>query len=166
MRFLLSSAAALLLICSASATPQIPDTLVIEDRIPYLRREDPKHAVYGLPLPPKVLERLEAWKKKRGHDSVSSANWAGYTKTLRLRNGRLYIDSVEVPFAGATGDQNVQVPLDHLFRTRAPVHAEWFSGELEEYLGRPVGYTHVSRRARVYSFEQGRLRSIKEKRVR
>lgn len=139
------------------ATPQFGDPIAIGVQ---------KHYVHGFQLPEHVAKRLAAWKKKHGHNAVSSANWDGFHVDLRVTDGLLYLDAVKVDSVRADTPEIVPVPMRHLFGNGKPPHAKWFSGELAEYLGKPVGHSHVSRKARVYRFDSGRLVKIEERKVR
>lgn len=88
---------------------------------------------------------------------ANTGNWRGYQATWEIREGRLYITSLQGKacswpplggpkswYCGASEHDSWEVTLGDIFRAQAgPVFAQWFSGSLKVPLGRMVSYVHM-----------------------
>lgn len=141
----------LVLAATAFGTPQAGDTLIVRGE---------RHRVHGFELPPASLHRLATWRQKTREEKVWSNNWKGYFATLKIVDDALFLEHVEID----RGPGLLAVPLWVLFDSpTTSVRAAWFTGELVEYLGDPVGYTHTTHRVRVYRFKKGALAGVKQR---
>jgi len=162
------------------ATPQVPDTLDINNNMIY---------VYGFEVGGTVKKQMEVALTKAeestGYSVSSTANLRGFTATLELKENNLYIKALKIrvyskerfqaskelakynlkklkPENKAKVSELMQViqnagikdvPLDKC------EYAEWFSGDLYYYYGKPLSYTYTHKlsQARVLTFHKGRL---------
>ena len=142
--------------CLLFATPQIGDVLKMPDGT--------VKQVYGLQFPEKRLKAIEQWKSMNNSAGVTStANWKGYQVSMMVSDNVLYLTDLTVKsFTEKKGFHQVSVPLTAIFGKNAPIKLSWFSGQLHEYYGKPLGYTQEADKTRIFTFTNGRLRSIKE----
>jgi len=146
----------LALVTHAYATPQAGDEMNVET--------EGKKSVHGFTLGDGAARLVEEWrKKKNGYYTVeSSANWGGCDYRLILKNNRLYLTSVFVDsHDGKGGILKAEIPVGEIY-TRSETFADWFTGDLHEYFGDPLGYTHVSKMVRTYRFKAGQLIDVVE----
>ena len=106
---------------------------------------------------------VEEWKKSKGYDHVSSSgNYDGCYFKLILKNKRLYLTSVSVDaHDDKRGFFEAEIPVGEIY-TRKETFADWFTGELDEYYGESIGYTHVRKMVRTYRFNAGQLIAVEE----
>lgn len=142
------------LICSVMAlrgSPQIPDSLVTED--------GEKKWVHNFDLGDDGKEALRKWvEADRAREVYNTGNHDGFYAELVIKQNKLYVRSVAVDAASVEdGSHRAHLPWAILFRSKFPVFADWFTGDLYEYYGERMGNTGQKSRVRTYSFERGVL---------
>jgi hypothetical protein len=142
------------------ATPQEGDQLLLQDGT--------KTYVHFFRLENSAIKKIDTWKKKNGYSNVvSTSNYDGFYVTLRIEKDRLFITNLSVDVhSEAKGFFVAEVPLSQIFGKNGPVAADWFTGELREFLGEMTFlYAHVTPDVRIYCFKKGRLVAVKEERI-
>jgi hypothetical protein len=116
----------------AMSTAQEPDVLLLDDE---------RVAIFTNPLEP-YLERHPDLR----FEPTSSANWRGYVATFAIRNRTLWLHRVEVSRYVEIGDRlerRVEDMTTRLFRSEAPLIADWYTGVLVIPRGERVHYVHM-----------------------
>jgi hypothetical protein len=155
MRIIMMPLISLALATGACASPQAGDEMNVET--------EGKKYVHGFTLGDGAALLVEKWKKTKGYDSVmSTGNYDGCYYRLILRKKRLYLTSVSVDaHDDKRGFFEAEIPVGEIY-TRKETFADWFTGELEEYYGESIGYTHVRKMVRTYRFKAGQLIAVEE----
>lgn len=113
-----------------------------------------------------MQERIYRWMDSpENRSQINSANWKGYFIELSISDQKLYITRLFIRSMFANQSEIMLAPMSKVFGSKPPINAGWFSGDLVEYFGKDVGYTHVKSRMRIYRFENGILKEVKEQRT-
>ncbi len=117
---------------AASATAQIPDTLVVDGE---------PQPLFAEPLGP-YLRAPERHARIKPYLRLGcSGNWRGYVARWEIREDWLLL--TEVREGGCDMDAPT-IPLERLFPGQLPpIHAAWFSGTLRVPQGRQLEYVHM-----------------------
>lgn len=128
-----------LLLCgcigSATATEQIPDTVVIGGQ---------RHVMHAEPFG-MLLEQPEHWQTFRklleAGAGRCSANWRGYRGDWEITDDRLYLKRL---VSNACAESPPEIDLQDYFPgQQPPIPAEWFTGVLVVPQGEPGGNDHM-----------------------
>lgn len=118
------------------ATSQIPDAIEVEGE---------PMALFDQPLRQLEQANPRAWEKlaryRRGPQC--SAAWFGVLASWKVEDDKLYLTAL---WANPCAENSKEVPLRKLFGRqvgRAPVFADWVSGELVIPRGKLVEYVHM-----------------------
>jgi len=171
----------LLSIVVLKATPQRPDKLNLGDEVIYVHGFDVNQSIR------KRMEQAEA-KHGNGYMRTSTANHRGFIANLELKNGKLFLKEVKIKVhSKEESEANKKISkydlknLTDFEKTRvkelikvtqnagvisislADIEKEglanWFTGKLIYYHGKPLSYTYTHRlsQARVITFTNGLL---------
>ncbi len=167
------------------ATPQIPDKLDIgPERLSV-------HGFMVNDLLKKQMDKAET-KHGSGYSLSSSANHRGFVATLEVKGDKLFLKTLQIEVYSEERNNAlkelseihskglkdkfkdrvqelynviqeagiIKIPLGFM-QNRG--HADWFSGELYHYYGKPLSYryTHRLSQVRILTFSQGNLVSDK-----
>ena len=146
----------LLLLClawvtDASATAQMPDTIVIDDQTLALNTN---------PLTGYLNGRTDFIPKEA---EMSSANWRRHVASWRISEDRLFLTSVDVRLRDEkTGRSSTRNIIDVLFPGQSVVLADWYSGALIVPDGERTHYVHMGygstySRYRILRIRQGKV---------
>ena len=134
-------------------SPEIPDSLVTDD--------GEKKWVHNFELGNDGQEALRRWvEADRTREVTNSGNHDGFYADLAIKQNKLYVLSLAVDSGEEKGGHRANLPWAIVFRSKFPVFADWFTGDLHEYYGESIGYTEQKSRVRIYSFERGVLTRI------
>lgn len=150
--------AALSAVQMSHGSPQAGDEMIVES--------EGKKSVHGFELGTGAARLVQEWRKSKGYDSVmSTGNYDGCYFKLILRKKRLYLSSVSVDaHSEIRGFFHAKIPVGVIYQKKE-TFADWFTGELQEYFGEPVGYTEVKSMVRSYRFKAGELIAIEVNKV-
>lgn len=174
-----------LFIYQSSATPQIPDELTLN-----FEKIDVQGFMVDDLIKQQI--KLTKNKHCSDYSLTSSANHRGFIAILYVKNGKLFLRDLQIRVYSEESDRafeelkkiatnglkkgeearveklydamrkggRISVPLGFL---KNKGHADWFSGDLYHYYGKPLSYryTHRLSQARVLSFSKGNLVSDK-----
>jgi hypothetical protein len=126
----------LLVPACVSATAQIPDTIEVDGE---------RMELFSQPLRQLEQANPRAWRKlaRYRQGMQCSAAWFGVLASWKVQDERLYLAAVR---ASPCSEDSEEIPLRKLFGRRlgrAPVLADWVSGELFIPRGRLVEYVHA-----------------------